>query len=108
MEICVIFWLKFDFSPLAAYVATALLIPVFIIFILFAVTFYRKLSAKKVEDMDSKIRDLEASLMQIDSHLQFVPGRSAYSDVDTNDDTTSSVLGKIVINRDGHSNPLQL
>ncbi|XP_014467534.1 PREDICTED: calcium release-activated calcium channel protein 1-like isoform X3 [Dinoponera quadriceps] len=68
LEIAILCWVKFyDFSQKAAWSACILLIPVLIIFIVFAIHFYRSLVAHKYEVTVSGIRELELLKEQIES-----------------------------------------
>ena len=65
-EIGVLCWMKFyTISPTAAWVSTALLVPIWIIFIAFAALFYLKLVAHKSEICENVIKELET----IQEHL---------------------------------------
>ncbi|XP_054289390.1 calcium release-activated calcium channel protein 1 isoform X2 [Macrosteles quadrilineatus] len=67
-EIALLCWVKFyDFSRVAAWSASVILIPVVIIFILFAVHFYRSLVTHKYEVTASGIRELELLKQQIEA-----------------------------------------
>lgn len=67
-EIAILCWVKFyDFSKEAAWSACVVLIPVLIIFIAFAIHFYRSLVAHKYEVTVSGIRELELLREQIES-----------------------------------------
>jgi len=61
LEIAVVFWIKFAIirNATAAYVTTAMLIPVFIIFLIFTYTFYRKLTRHKYEVSKGRLDDLQ-------------------------------------------------
>ncbi|XP_025158397.1 calcium release-activated calcium channel protein 1 isoform X1 [Harpegnathos saltator] len=68
LEIAILCWVKFyDFSQAAAWSACILLIPVLIIFLAFAIHFYRSLVAHKYEVTVSGIRELELLKEQIES-----------------------------------------
>ncbi|XP_029676040.1 calcium release-activated calcium channel protein 1-like isoform X2 [Formica exsecta] len=68
LEIAILCWVKFyDFSDVAAWSACVLLIPVLIIFVAFAIHFYRSLVAHKYEVTVSGIRELELLKEQIES-----------------------------------------
>ena len=59
-EIGILCWMKFyTLSPTAAWVSTALLVPISIIFMAFAALFYMKLVSHKSEICDSLIKELE-------------------------------------------------
>ncbi|XP_076627722.1 calcium release-activated calcium channel protein 1 [Colletes latitarsis] len=67
-EIAILCWVKFyDFSQVAAWSACIVLIPVLIIFLAFAIHFYRSLVAHKYEVTVSGIRELELLKEQIES-----------------------------------------
>ena len=67
-EIAILCWVKFyDFSRAAAWSACILLIPVFIIFLAFAIHFYRSLVAHKCEVIVSGIQELERLKQQIEA-----------------------------------------
>ncbi|XP_043283418.1 calcium release-activated calcium channel protein 1-like isoform X3 [Venturia canescens] len=68
LEIAILCWVKFyDFSKVAAWSACIVLIPVLIIFLAFAIHFYRSLVAHKYEVTVSGIRELELLKEQIES-----------------------------------------
>lgn len=68
IEIAILCWVKFyDFSKYAAWSACIIIIPVFIIFVAFAVHFYRSLVAHKYEVTVSGIRELELLKEQIEA-----------------------------------------
>ncbi|XP_008557171.1 calcium release-activated calcium channel protein 1 [Microplitis demolitor] len=68
IEIAILCWVKFyDFSQVAAWSACVVLIPVLIVFLAFAVHFYRSLVAHKYEVTVSGIRELELLKEQIES-----------------------------------------
>ncbi|XP_039308533.1 calcium release-activated calcium channel protein 1 isoform X5 [Solenopsis invicta] len=68
LEIAILCWVKFyDFSKVAAWSACVVLIPVLIIFLAFAIHFYRSLVAHKYEVTVSGIRELELLKEQIES-----------------------------------------
>ncbi|XP_075220515.1 calcium release-activated calcium channel protein orai isoform X1 [Lycorma delicatula] len=68
LEIAILCWVKFyDFSQYAAWSACILLIPVLIIFLAFAVHFYRSLVTHKYEVTVSGIRELELLKEQIEA-----------------------------------------
>ncbi|XP_034252108.1 calcium release-activated calcium channel protein 1-like isoform X3 [Thrips palmi] len=67
-EIAILCWVKFyDFSQIAAWSACILLIPVLIIFLAFAIHFYRSLVSHKYEVTASGIRELELLKEQIEA-----------------------------------------
>lgn len=67
-EIAILCWVKFyDFSKVAAWTACILLIPVLIIFLAFAIHFYRSLVSHKYEVTASGIRELELLKEQIEA-----------------------------------------
>lgn len=60
LEIGIVIWLKFEHhSKMASYVTTALLLPVFVIFIVFAVTFYKKLFKHQLDRGEQKLQEME-------------------------------------------------
>lgn len=66
-EIAILCWVKFyDFSKFAAWSACIVLIPVLVIFLAFAVHFYRSLVTHKYEVTVSGIRELELLKEQIE------------------------------------------
>ncbi|XP_066596662.1 calcium release-activated calcium channel protein 1 isoform X2 [Prorops nasuta] len=68
LEIAILCWVKFyDFSKTAAWSACIVLIPVLIIFLAFAIHFYRSLVAHKYEVTVSGIRELELLKEQIET-----------------------------------------
>ncbi|XP_022205710.1 calcium release-activated calcium channel protein 1 isoform X3 [Nilaparvata lugens] len=68
LEIAILCWVKFyDFSQYAAWSACILLIPVLVIFLAFAVHFYRSLVTHKYEVTVSGIRELELLKEQIEA-----------------------------------------
>ncbi|XP_024872092.1 calcium release-activated calcium channel protein 1-like isoform X1 [Temnothorax curvispinosus] len=68
LEIAILCWVKFyDISKVAAWSACIVLIPVLIIFLAFAIHFYRSLVAHKYEVTVSGIRELELLKEQIES-----------------------------------------
>ncbi|XP_011634597.1 calcium release-activated calcium channel protein 1-like isoform X3 [Pogonomyrmex barbatus] len=68
LEIAILCWVKFyDFSQVAAWSACIVLVPVLIIFLAFAIHFYRSLVAHKYEVTVSGIRELELLKEQIES-----------------------------------------
>ncbi|CAD6205687.1 GSCOCG00009967001-RA-CDS [Cotesia congregata] len=68
IEIAILCWVKFyDFSEVAAWSACVVLIPVLVVFLAFAVHFYRSLVAHKYEVTVSGIRELELLKEQIES-----------------------------------------
>ncbi|EDW86141.2 uncharacterized protein Dwil_GK23464 [Drosophila willistoni] len=72
LEIAILCWVKFyDLSPPAAWSACIVLIPVMIIFLAFAVHFYRSLVTHKYEVTVSGIRELEMLKEQMEQdHLE--------------------------------------
>lgn len=67
LEIAILCWVKFyDLSPMAAWSACVVLIPVLIVFLAFAVHFYRSLVSHKYEVTVSGIRELELLKEQIE------------------------------------------
>ena len=75
IEIAVLCWVKFwDVGPngrIAAMAATILLIPIFVIFIAFAVHFYRKLVGHKYERSAQNLQELES--MAVGLQAQQIP-----------------------------------
>ncbi|KAH8253537.1 hypothetical protein KR032_005918 [Drosophila birchii] len=71
LEIAILCWVKFyDLSPPAAWSACVVLIPVMIIFLAFAIHFYRSLVTHKYEVTVSGIRELEMLKEQMEQdHL---------------------------------------
>ena len=68
IEIAILCWVKFyDFSVVAAWSACVVLIPVMIVFLIFAIHFYRSLVTHKYEVTASGIRELELLKDQIES-----------------------------------------
>lgn len=68
LEIAILCWVKFyNFSKIAAWSACVVLVPVLIIFLAFAIHFYRSLVAHKYEVTMSGIRELEQLKEQIES-----------------------------------------
>jgi len=68
VEIAILCWVKFwSFSHAAAWVSTALLIPIICIFIAFAAHFYLKLVGHKSEVHEYNIKELEMLKDQLDS-----------------------------------------
>lgn len=66
-EIAILCWVKFyDFSRTAAWSASVVLIPVLVIFLAFAIHFYRALVSHKYEVTISGIRELELIKEQIE------------------------------------------
>lgn len=68
LEIAILCWVKFyDFSKFAAWSACVVLVPVLIIFLAFAIHFYRSLVTHKYEVTVSGIRELELLKEQIEA-----------------------------------------
>jgi len=69
LEIAIVFWIKFAVirDTVASYVTTAMLIPVFIIFIIFTYTFYRKLTLHKYEVSKGRLDDLQKYYSALDT-----------------------------------------
>ena len=68
VEIAILCWVKFyPYTHSAAWVATGLLIPIFIIFIGFAALFYLKLVTHKSEVYEDGIKELELLNKQLDN-----------------------------------------
>lgn len=79
IEIAILCWVKFyDFSKVAAWSGCVVLIPVLIIFLVFAIHFYRSLVTHKYEVTVSGIRELELLKEQIES-TDTDPGRNGMS-----------------------------
>ncbi|XP_077284045.1 calcium release-activated calcium channel protein orai [Arctopsyche grandis] len=71
LEIAILCWVKFyDLSPMAAWSACVVLIPVLIVFLAFAIHFYRSLVTHKYEVTVSGIRELELLKEQIEINDQ--------------------------------------
>jgi len=72
LEIAILCWVKFyDLSQAAAWSACIVLIPVLIIFLAFAIHFYRSLMTHKYEVTASGIRELEILKEQMEhDHLE--------------------------------------
>lgn len=67
-EIAILCWVKFyDYSKEAAWSACIILIPVLVIFLVFAIHFYRSLVTHKYEVTASGIRELELLKEQIEA-----------------------------------------
>ncbi|XP_031779716.1 calcium release-activated calcium channel protein 1 isoform X2 [Nasonia vitripennis] len=78
VEIAILCWVKFyDFSQVAAWSACIVLVPVLIIFLAFAIHFYRSLVTHKYEVTVSGIRELELLKEQIET--TDVEGRNGMS-----------------------------
>ncbi|CAG0914803.1 unnamed protein product [Notodromas monacha] len=77
--VLVLSWVIFyDYSFAAASAASLLLVPIVIVFLLFAVHFYRKLVTHKYEMTESNIRELEEMTNRLESgkpmpHVSHVP-----------------------------------
>ena len=71
LEIAILCWVKFyDLSQMAAWSACIVLIPVLIVFVAFAIHFYRSLMTHKYEVTVSGIRELEILKEQMEQdHL---------------------------------------
>ncbi|KAL1140207.1 hypothetical protein AAG570_000139 [Ranatra chinensis] len=68
-EIAILCWVKFyDFSTYAAWSACIILIPVFIVFVAFAIHFYRSLVSHKYHVTVEGIRELELLKEQIEAN----------------------------------------
>ncbi|KAK7023626.1 Protein orai-2 [Halocaridina rubra] len=66
VEIGLLCWVKFiDYSRNAAVASTVLLVPLVLLFILFAFHFYWKLVAHKVENADKDLKDMEEQLQAL-------------------------------------------
>lgn len=78
-EIAILCWVKFyDFSINAAVAATIILIPVVIIFVVFAVHFYRKLVAHKYERSTQGLRELESMATQLQNNGTDIASNGPY------------------------------
>lgn len=68
LEIAILCWVKFyEFSTVASWAGCIVLIPVLIVFLAFAIHFYRSLVAHKYEVTASGIRELELLKEQIET-----------------------------------------
>jgi len=61
LEIGVVFFVKFGQTdyPYVAYITAAMLVPIFIVFLLFSYKFYKQLMRHQVERLDGKLTDLQ-------------------------------------------------
>lgn len=61
LEIGIVFWIKFisPWNSGASYVTTAMLVPVFIVFIWFTYTFYKKLTLHNYETTKRRLDDID-------------------------------------------------
>ncbi|CAL8109816.1 unnamed protein product [Orchesella dallaii] len=67
-ELAILCWVKFyDYSMMAASSATIIMVPVLILFIVFAIHFYHKLVVHKYELTETGLRELEQLKQQLDS-----------------------------------------
>lgn len=75
LEICIVFWIKFvsPANSVAAFVTTALLMPVFAVFLWFTYTFYRRLTLHKFELTKSRLQDLENYCSRL-NEFEVLPG----------------------------------
>ena len=72
LEIAILCWVKFyDLSQAAAWSACIVLVPVLVIFVAFAIHFYRSLMTHKYEVSVSGIRELEILKEQMEQDHQF-------------------------------------
>lgn len=70
-EIALLCWVKFkQHSEKAAIASTIIIIPVVIVFVGFAVHFYRQLISHKYERSNKSIEELENMATQLDNHHQ--------------------------------------
>ena len=72
MEIPVLMWVKFYYlSPAAAYVSTAVMVPVCVLFVIFAMRFYRKLIQHKHDLSTKGLEELQFIATQLgkEEHL---------------------------------------
>lgn len=77
VEIAILCWVKFwDISEVAAWSACIVLVPVVIVFLAFAIHFYRSLVTHKYEVTVSGIRELELLKEQIESSDVGIDGRN--------------------------------
>ncbi|KAG8233352.1 hypothetical protein J437_LFUL013744 [Ladona fulva] len=68
VELGILCWVKFwDHSFIAAWAATAIVIPVLVLFVVFATHFYRSLVAIKCDTSASDMRDLEKMKADLDA-----------------------------------------
>jgi len=66
-QMSVLTWVRFrGVSLIASVVATAVIVPAIIVFIVFAVHFYRQLIAHKYERVASEINELENAVMELE------------------------------------------
>lgn len=80
LEIAILCWVKFyDLSEAAAWSACIVLIPVLIVFLAFAIHFYRSLVTHKYEVSASGIRELEILKEQIEQNHPNNSGNNFYS-----------------------------
>lgn len=78
LEIGIVFWIKFigPYGSSASYVTTAMLVPVFVVFIWFTYTFYKKLTLHNYEVSKNRLDDLEeycTRLNELDSVTATAP-----------------------------------
>lgn len=67
MEIPVLMWVKFYFlSKAAAYLSTAIMVPVCILFVVFALRFYRKLVEHKHKKNEKELEELQVIATRLD------------------------------------------
>jgi len=73
-EIGLLCWVKFiNYSKTAAISATVLLVPVMVVFLAFAIHFYRKLVSHQYERSEHGIRELENMINQLEAGDQIRP-----------------------------------
>lgn len=78
VEIGLLSWVKFlGYSRNAAVGSTVLLVPIVLLFTLFAFHFYWKLVAQKVEDADKTLQELEEQLRVVQHTERQQNGQSA-------------------------------
>ena len=66
-QMSVLTWVRFrGVSFVASIVATAVIVPAIIIFVIFAVHFYRQLIAHKYERVTSEINELENAVLELE------------------------------------------
>lgn len=80
LEIAILCWVKFyDLSEAAAWSACIVLIPVLIVFLAFAIHFYRSLVTHKYEVSASGIRELEILKEQIEQNNMGSSGNNFFN-----------------------------
>ena len=81
IEVAVLCWIQFyDVLRTAAYVATAILVPFVILFILFAIMFYRKIVAHTYEVRKSGIQELEMLKNGLEMDDVHIASRKSHND----------------------------